>query len=103
MKYYFCKLHASRPTFAQDMTPAEAQLMKQHGAYLHGFLQNGQAVAFGPVADPKGYFGIGLFELPDNADINGICAHDPVILAGTGFRYEILPMPMAMVRPRAAS
>lgn len=98
MKYFFCKLHSPRPTFGQDMTPAEAKLMQEHAAYLRGFAEQGRAVVFGPVADPKGFYGIGVWELPDDWDINAICAADPTIKSGLGFWYEINPMPRAVVR-----
>jgi len=98
MKHFFCKLHPPRPTFGQDLTPAEGKLMQEHGAYLRTFAEQGTAVVFGPVADPKGFFGVGIFELPDDADINAICAGDPTIKSGLGFRYEIHPMPRAVVR-----
>ncbi len=95
MKYYFCKLHAPRPTFAQTMTPAEGKLMAEHGAYLRTFPG---AVAFGPVADPAGFYGVGIWELPDEADIKAICDGDPTIKSGLGFRYEIHPMPQVVIR-----
>jgi uncharacterized protein YciI len=98
VKYFFCKLHPPRKDFVRDMTPAEGQLMQQHAAYLQGFSAKGWAVVYGPVADPQGGFGVGIWELPDQADINGICADDPTIKSGLGFRYEIHPMPRAVVR-----
>jgi uncharacterized protein YciI len=98
MKYFFCKLLPPRSTFGHDMTPAEGKLMQDHGAYLRTFAEQGTAVVFGPVADPAGFYGIGVWELPDNADIHAICAADPVIKSGIGFRYEIHPMPRAVMR-----
>jgi hypothetical protein len=56
------------------------------------------AVVFGPVADPAGAYGIAVWELPDDADLAAICAADPVIKSGLGFRYEIHPMPRAVIR-----
>jgi len=82
----------------QTMTPAEGALMREHGGYWRQFLGKRWVVGFGPVADPKGAFGIGLWELPDGEDINALCAADPVIRAGTGFRYEIHPMPSLLSR-----
>ena len=98
MKAFYCKLHAPRPDFAQTMTPAEMKLMQEHGAYLRGFAAKRFAVAFGPVADPKGAFGVGLWEVPDDVDVAAICAEDPVVKSGVGFRYEIHPMPALVTR-----
>ena len=80
------------------MTPAEMKLMKEHAAYLRGYADKRWAVAFGPVADPQGAFGVVLWEVPDDADIAAVCAEDPVIKSGLGFRYEIHPMPSLVTR-----
>ena len=72
--------------------------MQEHAAYLRGFAEQGLAIVFGPVADPTGAYGIGVWELPDDQDINALCAADPTIKSGLGFRYEINPMPRAVVR-----
>lgn len=98
MKYFFAKLHAPRPTFAQDMAPAEAKVMADHAAYLARFAAKGWTVAYGPVADPQGFFGVAIWELPDGEDVHALCAADPTIASGLGFRYEIHPMPRAVVR-----
>ena len=98
MKYFFCKLHGPRPTFMQDMTAAERQVMLDHGAYLKSFAEAGTAIAFGPVADPAGGYGIGLWELLDDAKIEVICAADPAVKSGLGFRYDIQPMPRVVTR-----
>jgi uncharacterized protein YciI len=98
MKYYYAKLHGPRADFARTMTPAELKLMQEHGAYLRTFAAKRWAVAFGPVADPQGAFGVGLWEVPDEVDVAAICAADPVIRAGAGFRYELHPMPSLVSR-----
>jgi hypothetical protein len=98
MKYYFLKLLPPRPTFMQDMTPAEGQLMQEHAGYWRGLLGSGYAVGFGPVADPAGAYGMGLLELPEGVDPAALSAEDPVIKANVGFRAEISPMPRAVVR-----
>src|SRR5581483_8090481 len=50
MNYYLLKLLPPRPTFVQDMTPAEAKLMQEHGVYWRGLMARGYATAFGLVA-----------------------------------------------------
>ncbi len=59
MGYFVCKLIALRPTFAQDITAAEAELLKVHGKYWSDLADRGIAVLFGPVLDPKGAWGVG--------------------------------------------
>jgi hypothetical protein len=60
-------------------------------------LDQGRAVTFGLVLDPRGAFGIGVLELPDDADVNALTDGDPTIAANVGFRYEVSPMPMGAV------
>lgn len=102
MPYFFFKLIPPRPTFPGDITPAEAGLMQQHVGYWHGWLAAGHVVAFGPVADPKGAFGIGILRLKEGADAQSIAAADPVVAADVWFRCEIHPMPSLMLpEPKA--
>lgn len=98
MKYYVSKLIPPRPTFMQDITPAETKLMQQHSTYWRDLMERGLAVAFGPVADPAGAFGLGILEVPADVDPRRLLADDPVVKAGVGFRFEIHPMPEAVVR-----
>jgi hypothetical protein len=98
MKTYFLKLLPPRPTFAQDMTAAEAKLMQAHGAYWSGLMAQGIAVVFGVVGDPQVPYGVGIVELPDDADPGALTRDDPVIKADAGLSYEILPMPRAVAR-----
>jgi uncharacterized protein YciI len=98
MKYFYARLHAPRPDFAQTLTPAELLLLQEHGAYLRTFAEKRWAVTFGPVADPKGAFGVCIWEVPDDVDVAALCANDPVIKSGQGFRYELHPMPNLVTR-----
>ena len=77
MADFFCRLNAPRATFAQDMTPGEADLMARHAVYWKGILQNGQAAMFGMVADPAGVWGMTIVTVPDLATVQRIVAADP--------------------------
>ena len=92
MKHYLCRLLPPRADFVATMTAVEGAAMKQHQAYLHGLMEKGQVIAFGPVGDPKGIWGLALLALDDSADPAAITAADSVIHAGIGMRYEVLPM-----------
>jgi uncharacterized protein len=98
MKYFLLRLNAPRTTFAQDMTAGEGELMSRHGAYWRDFADKGFAIAFGPVADPKGAWGVGLVEVEDEALVHEFAANDPVIKANAGFSYDILSMPLLALR-----
>lgn len=99
MKTFFCRLLPPRASFLADLTAEEAQLMQQHGLYWRGWMERGCVVAFGPVADPRGGYGIGILEVEDDGEVERFTANDPVILAGRGFAYEVHPMPRGAVHP----
>ncbi|MBV8474586.1 MAG: SRPBCC domain-containing protein [Hyphomicrobiales bacterium] len=93
---YLFRLLPPRATFPLDMSAAEAEVMKNHVAYWTELLQRRVAVVFGPVADPKGPWGVGVVRVSSETEIDRLSNEDPAILSGLGFRYEILPM-MRMV------
>ena len=98
MPYFFCRLLPPRPTFAQDMSPAEGQLMQLHGAYWRALAEKGVAVLFGPVGDPAGAWGLGILEVDDEDDVRTLTADDPVIKSRLGFKYETFPILRTTVR-----
>jgi uncharacterized protein YndB with AHSA1/START domain len=97
-RFFFCRLIPPRPTFAADMTPEEAAMMREHAAYWREHLVRGAAIVFGPVADPKGPWGLGVVRVTDEAELRAFEAGDPAIRSERGFRYEVLPMIQAVTR-----
>jgi uncharacterized protein len=97
-RYFVCRLLPPRPTFAQDMSPDEAEIMGRHIAYWTELLQRGVAIVFGPVADPKGGWGLGIIRATSEEEVYSLRDADPVIRSERGFRYEILPMLRAVFR-----
>jgi uncharacterized protein len=57
MKPFLLKLFAPRPTFHLDLTPEEMSVMQTHAQYSRRLLEQGTAIAFGPVLDPKESWG----------------------------------------------
>ena len=53
--------------------------MAKHAAYCRGLLASGQAVVFGPVADPAGVWGLGVVKAADEAAALAMTDADPVI------------------------
>ena len=98
-RYFLCRLLAPRPSFPFDMTEEEAAVMSEHVAYWTEHLRAGRAIVFGPVADPKGAWGLGVLRLADEDAVRAVEANDPAIKSGKGFRYEVLPMLDAVVAP----
>jgi hypothetical protein len=92
MKPFLYRLLPPRPSFPQDMTSEEAAIMQAHGVYLRGLAVKGEAIAFGPVLDPKGAWGVGIFQVVSAERMDEIARNDPAILSSRGFAYEILPM-----------
>jgi uncharacterized protein YciI len=97
MPHFFLKLIPPRPTFADDMSPAEAEVMSAHAAYLTDLAERGIGFAFGPVFDPAGVWGMGIVEATDEAEARGLTDRDPVVVAGIA-RYAILPMRLSITR-----
>jgi uncharacterized protein len=91
MPHFFLKLIPPRATFPGDITEAERATMGRHADYLTSLLDRGQGVAFGPVFDPSGVFGMGIVEAEDEAGARAITDKDPAVAEGVG-RYEIYPM-----------
>ena len=91
-QFFLLRLIAPRPTFAQDMTADERAVMQEHGKYLAGRLAAGEVLAFGPVLDPAGAWGMGIVRAKDADAARAVTAVDPVITSNRGFRYEIVPI-----------
>jgi uncharacterized protein YndB with AHSA1/START domain len=94
--YFLFRLLAPRPTFMFDMSAEERSVMMEHGKYWHGKLAEGKIVAFGPVADPAGGWGVGILRVSGLHEAESLMAADPAILSGRGLRTEIIPMPQAV-------
>jgi uncharacterized protein YciI len=92
MPHFFCKLIAPRPTFPFDMNASEKALMGEHAAYWTKMCNEGSVLVFGPVMDPQGPFGMGIFESADEAEVKRRTDVDPVMKANIGFKVEITPM-----------
>jgi uncharacterized protein YciI len=92
MAYFFCKFITPRKDFLKTMSADEAKLLKAHGEYLQGLLEQGRVVAHGPVVEPQGGFGLSLFDVEGENELSELTAKDPMILAGVGARYDIFPM-----------
>ena len=98
MALFFCRLTPPRPSFSVDMTDEERALMGEHVAYWRGLLDEGRVVAFGPVADPDGGWGVSVIEAADDSAVATMIDGDPVRVRGTGFRYDVFAMPGAFAR-----
>ncbi len=68
--------------------------MEKHVAYWSEKAAQGIAIVFGPVMDPKGVYGIGVYQVQDEAEMRNLIERDP---ANGLLKYEVLPMARAVV------
>jgi hypothetical protein len=92
--YFFVRTANPRPTFHLDMTAEERDIMERHVAYWTGFARQGIAIVFGPVADPAGFWGMGVYRVEDEAEMQRLLAEDP---AKGLLDYEVFAMPRAVL------
>lgn len=92
--YFFVKTNNPRPTFHLDMTADERATMERHVAYWSNEVARGTAIVFGPVMDPSGVYGIGVYQTKDEAEMRELLEHDP---ANGLLQFQLLPMPRAVV------
>ncbi len=92
--YVFVTTENPRPTFNLDMTAAERNTMNRHVAYWSDKAARGIAIIFGPVMDPKGVYGMGVYKVQDEAEMQELIKDDP---ANGLLKYKILPMANAVV------
>jgi uncharacterized protein len=95
---YVMRLEGPRPTFAQDMTDEEREIMGRHAAHWQPYLESGQMVVFGPVLDETGSFGLGVVDGVDEEELRAFAANDPAVTTGTA-RLLIGTMLAGFVRP----
>jgi uncharacterized protein len=98
MSTFVFRLKAPRPSFAQDMTDDEKEIMGRHAAYWQPFIESGQMVVFGPIVDDRGSWGLGVIEAEDEDELRAFAAGDPAVTSGTG-QLEIGKMLTGFVRP----
>lgn len=91
MPHFIFKLVSPRPTFAMDMNEEEKKLMHQHAIFWNDLLEKGTALIYGPVLDPKGYYGLAIIEAINEGAAHTICTNDPAIKASL-HTYELYPM-----------
>jgi hypothetical protein len=76
------------------MTPEERKIMERHVAFWSEKAEQGIAVVFGPVMDPKGVYGIGVFRVKDESEMRDLLDLDP---AKGLLKYEVIPMARAVL------
>jgi uncharacterized protein YciI len=88
-KYFMLRLNPPRVTFGQDMTMDEQAVMQKHIAYWTKLMNNGYAIVFGPVIDPKGVYGLAVITAESVEQVEVFIKNDP---ANGLNQYEYCPM-----------
>jgi uncharacterized protein len=94
MKTWFVRLIPPRPTFMQDITESEQKIMQEHLVYLKGLYAKGVLIFGGPVLEPKGVYGVLVFEAATEDEARAIASADPSVKAGVN-RIEVAEMRVA--------
>ena len=72
--------------------------MEQHAAFWAEQARAEIAVIVRPVADPAGFWGLAIVDVPDEPAARTLLSQDPVTAGGSGFRYDVLSMPQVILR-----
>jgi hypothetical protein len=88
-KHFFVKLVPPRTTFMMDMNDSEKAIMQKHVMYWAELLEKGIAIAYGPVLDPKGGYGVGVVSVSSDEQFQQVIANDP---ANGLNKFEYAPM-----------
>jgi uncharacterized protein YciI len=97
--HFVYRLIPPRPTFDQDMTDAEREIMGRHAEYYAGVARAGKVVVYGPVKDGTGVWGLGVLEVSSEAEAREIAEGDPAVSSGMS-TYELGIMPATITRHR---
>ncbi|MDQ4131807.1 MAG: YciI family protein [Actinomycetota bacterium] len=95
--HFVYRLIPPRPTFAMDMTDAEAAIMSEHAAYWMDFFEQGRVVVFGVVLDREASWGLAVVEADTEDDLRAIASNDPAVRTNM-CTFEIGLMPDPSVR-----
>ena len=77
--HFVYRLIPPRPTFHLDMNEEEAGIMARHAEYWSGQMETGKVVAYGPVVDGTGSWGLAVFHADSEDEARGVLADDPAI------------------------
>jgi uncharacterized protein YciI len=95
--HWVFRLIPPRPTFDEDMTDDEGEIMGRHAEYWAAIAERGRIVAYGPVRDGTGAWGLGVIESDDEDEVRAMVFGDPAVTSGMA-RMELGPMLVAIVR-----
>lgn len=94
MATFICFLQPARPTFLQDVTPAETATVDAHFAYLQDLLAKGTLVLAGRTDEPHPV-GLVILRAADFDAARALVAADPAVAGGI-FSARVVPYRAAL-------
>lgn len=99
--HFVGKLIGLRPTWPDDMTDAEGEVMAEHFAYLKSKVATGEVLMAGPCfEDPP--VGLVVLACADQAAAEALLAADPSVTGGL-HRAEVVPFRLSLYAGEKAS
>jgi uncharacterized protein YciI len=95
MATFLYQLFPCRPTFGQEITPAEQAIVGEHFRYLQALLAKGQLYVAGRTEGAE--FGICIFEAESEAVAQAILENDPVVAKGL-MTAKLYPYRIALMK-----
>jgi uncharacterized protein YciI len=95
--HWVFRLIPPRPTFDQDITEAEGEIMARHATYWAQIAESGRMVVYGPERDQSGSWGLGVLEGSSEDEVRQLVEGDPAVTSGMA-RMEYGPMLASIVR-----
>jgi uncharacterized protein len=92
--FFFVRTRDMGAGFREEMTESERETMTAHVAYWTELAREGVAVVFGPVADPAGAYGIGVYRAESEEALSRLLDADP---ASELLDVTVTPMAAAVV------
>lgn len=97
MDTYFFRLVPPRAMSLPHMRPDELEVIDVHVAYWAGLMERGHVLAFGPVADDTGNYGVGVIQAETPEQARAIADEDPAVTSPLlSFTTTVTPMHAVM-------
>jgi uncharacterized protein len=97
METYFFKIVPPRAMSLPHMRDDELAVIDQHVAYWLDLMRRGHVLAFGPVADETGNYGVGVIQAQSPEQARTIADGDPAVTHPLlQFRTDVTPMHVVM-------
>ncbi len=92
---YFVRLLGTRPSWPENMTEREEEIMEEHFRYLKKLTEERKVLMAGPCfADPP--FGLIVLNVENEAELLDIMSKEPSVVGGV-HTYDIAPLRVSLI------